>query len=144
MPRDAAAERLADLGFVALCGRPRAGANNGGPGSGEQTRGTGSSSGCANHGSQTSGTDSSSASNGNQTRGTDSSSASNGNQTRGTDISGCASNGSQTGKRKHRWYHSGDAVGNGCGPSQASPICHDPAGRSKTCQGSKTCQAGRR
>ena len=130
MPRDAAAERLADLGFVALCGRPRAGANNGGPGSGEQTRGTGSSSGCANHGSQTSGTDSSSASNGNQTR--------------GTDISGCASNGSQTGKRKHRWYHSGDAVGNGCGPSQASPICHDPAGRSKTCQGSQTCQAGRR
>jgi hypothetical protein len=135
MPRDAAAELLADLGFVALRGPPRAGANNGRPGSGEQTRGTGSSSGCANHGSQTSGTDSS---------GTDSSGcASNGSQTRDTDSSS-ASNGSQTGKRKHRWYHSGDAVGNGCGPSQASPICHDPAGRSKTCQGSQTCQAGRR
>ena len=130
MPRDAAAELLADLGFVALRDHPGAGANSGRPGSGKQTCGTGRSSGCANYSSQTSGTDSSGcASNGSQTRDTDSSSA---------------SNGSQTGKRKHRWYHSGDAVGNGCGPSQASPICHDPAGRSKTCHGSQTCQAGRR
>jgi hypothetical protein len=57
MPRDAAAELLADLGFVALRDHPGAGANSGRPGSGKQTCGTGRSSGCANYSSQTSGTD---------------------------------------------------------------------------------------
>ena len=41
MPREAAAELIADLGFIARCDHPGAGANSGRAGSGKQACGTG-------------------------------------------------------------------------------------------------------
>lgn len=122
MPRDAAAELIADLGFIARCDHPGAGANSGRAGSGKQTCGTGRSSGCANHGSQTSGTG--------RTDHTD--------HTHHTHHTGgcggqagsasCCDN--QTGKRNHHSCtggngYNGGTSGNGCTGGNAESACAD-------------------